>query len=229
MSDAIAWHTAIARSFADRYNHSSAFREREAVWRGLIGRYNKPGGMVLDAGCGNGVMAALAAEQAAHVLAFDASPAMLALAADTCRHQAAAKVELQLAAMGDRTLLQERFFELILCSSVLEYLEDWWSAFDWLAAALAPGGTILFSMPNGNSLYRRAERVVFRLTGRPAYYRHVRTVPRLAEVEHGLHQRGFVVDESRFYAGAPVLSPTLRAFCLARYSDTLFVVAARRT
>ena len=227
MSDAVAWHTAIARTFADRYNHSPAFREREAVWRSLIERYGKAGGHVLDAGCGSGIMAALAAGRASHVLAFDASPAMLALAAETLR-PTAAKVELQLGAMGDRTLLQGRSFDLILCSSVLEYVEDWWSAFHWLGSALAPGGTILFSMPNGQSLYRRAERAVFRLTGRPAYYRHVRAVPRLADIERGLHQRGFVLDDSRFYASAPVLSPVLRPLGLACYSDTLFVVAARR-
>ncbi|WP_312796854.1 class I SAM-dependent methyltransferase [Tianweitania sp.] len=227
MSNAVAWHTAIAHRFADRYNHSPAFREREAVWRSVIDRYNKPGGHVLDAGCGSGIMAALAAQQATHVLAFDASPAMLALAAESLR-PTAGKVELQLGAMGDRTLLQGRSFDLILCSSVLEYVDDWWSAFDWLATAVAPGGTILFSMPNGQSLYRRAERAVFRLTGRPAYYRHVRAVPVLFDVERGLHQRGFVLDDSRFYASAPVLSPVLRPFGLARYSDTLFVVAARR-
>ncbi|GHD14254.1 class I SAM-dependent methyltransferase [Tianweitania populi] len=227
MSDAVAWHTAIAHRFADRYNHSPAFREREVVWRGLLERYNKPGGHVLDAGCGSGIMAALAAERASHVLAFDASSAMLTLAANTLR-PAAGKVELQLAAMGDRTLLQGRSFDLILCSSVLEYVDDWWSAFDWLGSALAPGGTILFSMPNGQSLYRRAERTAFRLTGRPAYYRHVRAVTVLFDVERGLHQRGFVLEDSHFYASAPVLSPVLRPLGLARYSDTLFVVAARR-
>ncbi|MBS9719457.1 class I SAM-dependent methyltransferase [Tianweitania sp. BSSL-BM11] len=228
MSDAIAWHTTIARSFADRYRHSPAFREREAVWRDLIARYTKPGGHALDAGCGSGVMAALAADRGAHVLAFDASPAMLNLAAESLHGQTAGKVELQLAEMGDPTLLQERSFDLILCSSVMEYLDDWWAAFDWLAASLAPSGTILLSMPNGQSLYRRTERTMFRLTGRPAYYRHVRAVPRLVDIEHGLRQRGFCLNEHRFYARAPVLSPILRALGLERYSDTLFVVAARR-
>lgn len=228
MSDVIAWHDAIARDFAGRYKHSPAFREREQVWRDLIARFGVPGGSVLDAGCGSGVMSALAATQAGHVLAFDASAAMLALASETLAHQQPGKIELKLAAFGDPTLLYGRSFDLILCSSVLEYLDDWWSAFDWLAAALAPGGTILFSMPNGDSLYRRVEGLMFQLTGRPAYYHHVRAVPRLEDVILGLQDRGFAVETSRFYASAPLLSPILRRLGLARFSDTLFVVACRR-
>jgi 2-polyprenyl-3-methyl-5-hydroxy-6-metoxy-1,4-benzoquinol methylase len=169
MSDAVAWHTAIARDFADRYRHSPAFREREAVWRDLIARHGKACGSVLDAGCGSGVMTVLAAQRAGSVLAFDASPAMLAVAAETLAQNAATNVDLQGGLLGDDALLAGRRFDLILCSSVLEYVEDSWSAFDWLSQSLTPGGTILFSMPNGSSLYRHAERWLFRLTGRPRY------------------------------------------------------------
>jgi len=229
MSDAVSWHTGIAQDFAAHYLWSPAFREREIVWRELIARFNKRGGSVLDAGCGSGVMSALAAREAGHVLAFDASAAMLQLAAQTVAQKTLGNVELQLGALKDDALIEGQPFDLILCSSVLEYIEDWWSAFDWLAGALTPGGTILFSMPNGDSLYRRAERQLFRFTGRPAYYRHVRCVPRLSEVAHGLEARGFTVDDHRFYARAPLLSRVLRRFKLARFSDTLFVVACRRS
>lgn len=228
MSDAVAWHDAIASDFAGRYKHSPAFREREQVWRDLIARFGLPGGSVLDAGCGSGVMSDMAAAKAGHVLAFDASAEMLKLAEESLAHQQPSKIELKLAAFGDRALLQGRSFDLILCSSVLEYLDDWWSAFEWLTAALAPGGTILFSMPNGDSLYRRAEGWLFRLTGRPAYYRHVSAVPRLENVKLGLQDRGFCIETGRFYARAPLLSPVLRRLGLARFSDTLLVVACRR-
>jgi 2-polyprenyl-3-methyl-5-hydroxy-6-metoxy-1,4-benzoquinol methylase len=228
MSDAVAWHSAVARRFAARYASSPAFREREAIWRELIERYGSQGGSVLDAGCGSGVMTIAAAVRAGEVLAFDASAVMLEIAQDAVNRRNLTHVQLIRGHIGDEAVLGGRSFDLILCSSVLEYVEDWWATFDWLAAALAPGGTLLFSMPNGDSPYRHAERRLFQLTGRPAYFTHVQAVPRMADVVQGMRQRGFAVEDSRFYAAAPLLSPLLRRFGMARFADTLFVIACRR-
>jgi 2-polyprenyl-6-hydroxyphenyl methylase/3-demethylubiquinone-9 3-methyltransferase len=130
--------------------------------------------------------------------------------------------------MGDGATLEGRRFDLVLCSSVLEYVEDYWASFDWLAEALTPGGTILFSMPNGASLYRKAERAAFRLTGKPDYYRHVRSVPSLAEVSSGLRARPFRIESVSYYAAAPLIAPLLRRVGLPHLSDSLFLVACSR-
>lgn len=226
MTDAVSWHTAIAGEFDARYTSSPAFRERRALWSCLISRYAKRGGAVLDAGCGSGVMTMLAARDAAHVLAFDASAAMVEIAASSLRDLA--HVDLRVARLGQAGLALPGRYDLVLCSSVLEYVDDLWASFDWLAGALAPGGTILFSLPNGDSLYRKAERAVFRLSGRPRYFAHVRNVPRSGPVLKRLAERGFAADSVRFYAAAPGLSGLLRPLGLRRFSDTLFVVACRR-
>ena len=229
MSDAVSWHDSHAQQFADRYQRSPAFREREALWHDLISRFETPGGRILDAGCGSGVMTRHAAQNAGHVFAFDASAAMVELARETLTPPTSpALVTLRQARIGDPCLLEEHGFDLILCSSVLEYLDDWRAGFQWLSAALAPNGVIIFSMPNANSLYRRIEPTLYRMTGKPAYFEHVRARPVLADITTFLSQSGFVIEAQRVYGAAPGLSPICRAIGLAHYADTLSVFACKR-
>ena len=222
---AVALHSRIAADFHAKYQSSSSFRERFALWRTSIFELVDASGEVLDAGCGSGVLSLLACEHAHSVFAFDGSAEMIALAKGSAERQAMSNVKFCVAMLCDPSIIATRSFDLILCSSVLEYVEDYWRAFDWLAGALKPGGTILFSMPNGASLYRRAERLAFRLTGRPAYYAHVRNVPTLGEVRAGLARRGFEVRSCQYYAAAPLLSPLARAIGRADLADNLFVIA----
>jgi 2-polyprenyl-3-methyl-5-hydroxy-6-metoxy-1,4-benzoquinol methylase len=229
MVDAVAWHSRIAKEFDAAYARSPAFRERLAVWSGLIERYADPNGDVLDAGCGSGVLSCLAARGARSVLGFDASPEMVELAEARRQREGLANATFRVARLEDSDILAGRQFGLILCSSVLEYVNDYWHSVSWLATALAPTGVLVFSMPNGSSLYRRAERIAFRLTGRPVYYTHVRNVPRLGEVRAGLAARGLEVLALSYYAATPLLSSLARRANLQELADNLFVVACRRS
>jgi SAM-dependent methyltransferase len=227
--DAIALHSRIAGDFDAKYTSSPMFRERLAVWQQLIG--NAPGahGDVLDAGCGSGVLSLSVASTARYVLSFDGSAEMIALARQKLpRDGAGAHVDCKVGKLNDPVVLAGRKFDLILCSSVLEYAEDWWQCFDWLSAALNPSGDIIFSLPNGDSFYRSAEAMSFRLSGRPGYYAFVRNVPRLREVRAGLAERGFVVTDVRYYGAAPVISSLARPLGMRRMADTLFAVTCRR-
>ncbi len=222
--DAVSWHSLIAQRFDSRYDVSSSFGEQLDAWRGLIARYANPSGATLDAGCGSGVLACVAAEYSNSVFAFDASPAMIEIANQRIARERRAKVTLAHGSLGDPGLLGGQKFDLVLCSSVLEYLPDYWSMIDWLADALSPEGALLFSLPNGASPYRRAERACFALTGRPRYLRHVRHCPKFSSVEAGLSERGFAVADVKYY-GYPVLRRVLRN---SRLAANLFVIAARR-
>ena len=228
MTDAVAWHSSIAQDFDAKYSASPPFRERYGIWCALIERHVGPQSQVLDAGCGSGVFSAHAAKAASSVLGFDGSAEMIALAQARAARDGLGNCRFEVAALEDLNVLGGRSFDLILCSSVLEYVEDYWRAFDWLAGALQPGGTIVFSMPNGASLYRRAERLAFRLTGRPAYYAHVRNVPTFGEVKAGLARRGFEIRSCQYYAAAPLLSRVARALGRADLADNLFVIACGR-
>lgn len=226
--DAIGYYSQIARDFDAKYASSPAFRERLELWNSLIAHYSHPEGDVLDAGCGSGVFSVLAARRARSVMGFDASPKMLELAEARQQRDRLDNATFHVAAFEDANILQGRSFDLILCSSVLEYLEDCWRAFDWLATTLKPNGVIVFSMPNGASLYRKTEKLAYRVTGRPAYYGHVRNVPKADEVRVGLHARGFDVLSIHYYAATPALSRLARAIGRPDLADNLFATVCKR-
>jgi 2-polyprenyl-6-hydroxyphenyl methylase/3-demethylubiquinone-9 3-methyltransferase len=226
--NAVSWHSQIAGDFDAKYASSPSFRERLTVWASLIENFAHAQARILDAGCGTGVLAFLAARRARSVIGFDASPEMIALAEAKKRNDGCDNVSFHIASLENLASLQQHRFDLILCSSVLEYIDDYWDAIDALAAHLAPGGVMIFSLPNGRSLYRRAERLIFHLTGRPAYYAYVRHVPTLASVREELSARSFELLESRFYAAAPILSHIARRLGYPELADNLFVVACRR-
>jgi SAM-dependent methyltransferase len=60
------------------------YRLAESQLRKILERHLRPGGNVLDVGCGNGEYTALLAEQAGRLLAFDVSENLLAAARKRC-------------------------------------------------------------------------------------------------------------------------------------------------
>jgi len=226
--DAIDWHQRLGARFAERYETSPAFHERARVWADLIETHLRPEDHVLDAGCGPGVLACIAARRCVRVTALDASANMLAAAQDAAAEANAANIDFCHGRIGDAALLAEQRFDAILCSSVLEYVEDLGGALDWLVARLAPGGALLVSMPNGHALYRRLERLLFLLMRRPLYYAFVRHVPRAGEFEALLLARGLRAADLRYYAGPRVLRRLAPAEQWAETVENLFVIVARK-
>jgi 2-polyprenyl-3-methyl-5-hydroxy-6-metoxy-1,4-benzoquinol methylase len=226
--DPIRWHSTIAESFDAGYADKPDFRERLAVWTDLIARHSSPGHQVLDIGCGSGVFSMVAASRNAEVIGVDASPEMIRLAnakgtASNLRN--VAFLVGNVLSLGPLALPPA---DLVICSSLLEYVDDPDAALDALASLLKPGGTLLVSMPNKRSIFRRMEPILFRLTGRPRYYRFVRSIGAVEELAAKLAQRGMKITERAFFSPTPWLSAVLRPLGLARYTDNLFVVTARR-
>lgn len=228
MTDAIDWHTQIADGFADAYNVSPRFKERMEVWGDLIIRYGRKGGRALDAGCGPGLMSAAASRSAQSVVAFDASPKMVENARVLMQREHIDNVVVRHASLGDAKIAALGPFDLVMCSSVLEYVEDLDWALDWLADHIAPGGTLLVSMPNKRSTYRAIERAAYSLLGRPPYLAYVRHVVDPAAFSDSLSARGLSIPDLRFFGAAPLLSAMARPIGQAQFADTLFVVAASR-
>lgn len=119
-------------------------------------------------------------------------------------------------------------FDLILCSSVLEYVEDFWGSVSLLTQALEVDGVLLLSVPNRHSAYRRAERLFFKATGRPRYLRFVRHQFDVRTLEGLLGKRGLEVAETRLYGGMAVLHRITRLFRASELWENLIVVACYR-
>lgn len=225
MSDgAIAWHDDIAERFAGAYKRSSAFQDRLRIWSDLIETHVQPGDAVLDMGCGPGLFSLLAARRGAQVLGIDGSERMIALCRESAAESGMGNLAFDvadIAALDDRAA---RSLDVILCSSVLEYIPDLDQQLARFARLVRPGGTLIVSMPNAQSFYRQLERLAFLVTRRPRYYAHVRNVLSTDRMTAALARAGFKVEDVDFFAAPPLSMPGLGP----RRSATLFVMVARR-
>lgn len=202
-ADAVDWHESIAESFQAGYDHSPRFRERLALWRDLIARHVAPGDRVLDAGCGAGTFSFEAARVGASVTAIDGSAAMIALARKRQQELGLTDIGFEVALLDSLSAWPAGQFDVVLSSSVLEYLPDLAGEVARLVRLLKPGGRLILSLPNSESLYRKAERIAFGLTGRPRYFAHVKSMASASELAALYRQVGVAPVEHHFYAAPP--------------------------
>ena len=172
----------IAVPFNRNYLQSYAFHERREVWSRLIkANLQRLGGgaLCMDMGCGDGILGRIVAAQGHRVIGVDQSEEMLVLARRYAREEGvAAFAEYTHAKLP----LQREFLEryggsagLILCSSVLEYIEEADQVLEQFRGLLRGNGRLIVSIPNGHSLYRLGERAFGRiLASRDSYLRHQR-------------------------------------------------------
>lgn len=164
-----AWFDEVASQFA-AFTETPAYeqRMRAFVEQATVERPPDRRPRCLDLGCGSGGLSLAFASQGFEVLGVDASAQMLERA-----RQAAASAQLpvtfqQIDLSVDFPLL-DFAPELIICSSVLEYLERPDDLVRSTARALAPGGLFLASLPNPWSLVHQVQHVRYALRRRDTY------------------------------------------------------------
>ena len=69
--------------------------------------------------------------------------------------------------------LNDNQFDVVLASSLLEYVDPLECALAEIRRVMRTDGLLICSVPNPRSYYRRMEGVASRWTGRPSYRRHV--------------------------------------------------------
>ena len=115
-----------------------------------IDRHARPGGRVLDVGCGTGFLLERLAERGYSGIGVDLSPESVAHAQRRLAEIGAA--DRLSAVVGSAYEPPEGPFDLICLTDVLEHLEDPRACMRALAARLAPGGLVVVSTPNRRSL-----------------------------------------------------------------------------
>ncbi len=227
VKNAIDWHTQIATDFDKNYAKSNNFKERYSILSKLIDKYSNHDFRVLDLGCGSGIFTIYLSERNRFTIGFDASTEMLKICQERKRNTGAKNVDF---INCNINALKQNFIDnldMIICSSVLEYLDDLDESLKLISSFLNQKGLLIFSMPNKRSFYRKIEPVAFKLIGRPKYYKYVKNVCTLNEIENKLNKFGFNLLESSYYGGTPFLSMMLRKIGLSHYSDNLFVAVAQ--
>jgi predicted TPR repeat methyltransferase len=118
--------------------------------------------------------------------------------------------------------------DLVVCSSVVEYLDSVDDALKTFRALLRDGGTLIYSISNRDSLSRRLVRVVNAATGRPRYFRLLRHMLSEEEVVEVTTRAGFTVLEHAYFGAADALNRLLGRILPARRASNMLIVAARR-
>lgn len=227
MDGAVGWHDHIADRFNDGYRRSPAFIERAGIWASVIERFVPRQSVVLDAGCGSGVFSFIAAERAERVHAIDGSDQMIAIARREQQGRGLTNIDFDVAMLDQLSEKPTAAYDAILSSSVLEYVEDMQSVLSNFARLLKPGGKLIISMPNARSRYRKLERLAYRLTGRPKYYRHVHHVLTTEAMTSHLMAAGMaLITEPVFFAEPPVPAILRGLLGGSQQRKTLFLLVA---
>jgi ubiquinone/menaquinone biosynthesis C-methylase UbiE len=227
-NDPIDFHTRVTQQFDSLYQTSPAFRERFEVWSRLIDRYSRPEQTVLDVGCGTGVFSFYAAQRNSRVIGVDGSSGMI----EQCwqKHAALGGGNLEFIEANITTLPENGIApaELVLCSSVLEYLPDFDASLEILRGLVSEGGVLIVSLPCFASYYRKVERIAYSLIGRPMFYRYLKCRVGDAEVKEKLAQHGFELLERQYYARPRIVPRWVGRILPARRYYMLFVDVARK-
>jgi ubiquinone/menaquinone biosynthesis C-methylase UbiE len=155
-NDAVAYHRELAVGWEQRYQ-KPAFRARLRVFEDCLAGRDLHGQEWLDAGCGSGTLARYLVEAGARVLGVDAAEEMIVLASLASHDCSSQQLRFEHIATISNLPLGDQSLDGILCSSVLEYVPDPAACLAEFARVLRPGGLLVVSVANRNSLVRKIQ------------------------------------------------------------------------
>ncbi|MDP7323689.1 MAG: class I SAM-dependent methyltransferase [Candidatus Woesearchaeota archaeon] len=112
------------------------------VLKGMHKQFDK----TLDFGCGVGANLSMLRKISKNVIGIDYSQKAI----DYCANRG---YDHAVRMSGDNLEFEENSFDLVLCSDVLEHIEDDKTALKEIARVLKPGGILLFTVPAHNYLW----------------------------------------------------------------------------
>ncbi len=201
MNDAIEFHEQWATRWENKYRRFS-FVAREKILRSCLKGVELNSKRWLDAGCGTGTLSRLLAHRGCIVHCVDAAPTMIKIAAKEATKDPHGKnMSFQCVKTIEHLSYDNESFDGILCSSVLEYLDNPDLCLAEFARILKPSGILLVSVPNRYSIVRRGLCGILRLTGVlgkpwPGYLQYSRNEYTPAEFKSKLEANGFIIIKS---------------------------------
>jgi 2-polyprenyl-6-hydroxyphenyl methylase/3-demethylubiquinone-9 3-methyltransferase len=162
---AVAYHASLADEWEHRYQKRS-FQMRQSILLKALRGWDVAGTLWLDAGCGTGTLARCLATRGCSVLGVDAASEMVTAANESAQsHNCSDRLSFVRITTIARLALEDGSLDGVLCSSVLEYVPDPNACLAEFARVLKPGGLLLVSVPNRNSVVRRIQLAGHRLGG----------------------------------------------------------------
>lgn len=225
--EAVGYFSDAAEEFHASYDEDPNRLERLAVWRDYLDRHATAARTAYDLGCGSGILACELGRRGIDTVAIDGSETMLGIGRDLARARGLTTVRFE-----HRLLPLERGHglppaDLVVSSSVLEYLSSVESALRSFRELLRPDGVLIFSVSNRDSLSRGLVRAVYRSTHRPRYFGLIRHMLTEEGIRDRLQAAGLRCVEHSYFGGADPLNRLLARVVSPRRASNMHIVAAR--
>ncbi len=221
------FHDIVAYEFDRKYKEKKDFLERYEVLEEIICKHGSNEFIALDVGCGSGVFLKILSEKSKKVYGIDGSGKMLEIATQKLRKYRIQNVSLFNCDLFEIDKYIKRV-DLILCSSVLEYIEDFDGALNYLGNLLNFNGILIITLPNKYSFYRKLLKQTYRLIKKPIYYGVIKNIYSFDVIYNTLKEKNLKILEGKYFAPTFILSSIFRPLGLNKYSDNMFVVVAKK-
>jgi 2-polyprenyl-3-methyl-5-hydroxy-6-metoxy-1,4-benzoquinol methylase len=204
--------------FFDRRAQTETFRERKKrfleVARLVLERSPADRPVCLDLGCGPGAITLALARLGFDTIGVDSSAEMVELATKAATESEEGNGRCTFVCMDLGEFLEGFTGEadLIVSSSVLEYVEDPTGTLELVAGRLRAGGTFAASVPNARSIYRWVEpALILRKPKAVRYRREWRNKMRAGELINEARAFGLAPAQTSYFGqivikGRPVLA-----------------------
>ena len=200
-----------AQNFDATYSNSPEKIERYRIWTSCIEKYS---GLInattcLDIGCGSGVLSLFTAKMGLEVTGIDMSDEMLKICQSKKDQLGISKINFKNMTLEqiDTTLVSK--FDLIICSSVLEYIDNIHSSLLSIFKILSKKGIALISLPNKSSFYRKYFNIKYQLFGKPEYIKFVKNSYSIEDATNLIHDTGFNIVDYKYYGLESIRTPSL--------------------
>jgi ubiquinone/menaquinone biosynthesis C-methylase UbiE len=196
--DPIAFHNQQAATWEKNYQ-SEGFLSRLRAFDEALGGSDLKGSQWLDAGCGSGRLSRWLSDRGATVSGIDGAPEMVRVASEFAATAGySERTQFQVANVGELPFT-DGLFDGVVCSSVLEYVDDPKAVLSGFARVTKSGGTLLISVPNARSVVRRGLRASYQVTKllghpQPGYMAHSHHQFSIAQFTTLLREQGYEAD-----------------------------------
>lgn len=225
---AVDFHENIVTEFDSKYSKSKSFRQRFQVWDSLFKKYLDVNMSVLDLGCGTGVFSFLVAEISSKIVGIDGSEKMISYCKQLAKTNKVENVEFQVMEIPSDLEKISSNFNIIYSSSVFEYLDNLEITLSECNKLLKDDGFLIVSVPNSDSIFRKVEKVSFKLFKFPNYFSFVKHTFNYDEFKSKFKDSGFELVEIDYYGSTGVILFLARLFFSYRFTNNLMVGVFRK-